>query len=196
LCGGTHVGNTNDIGLFKITSESSIASGVRRIEALTGVGAEQWIADRKEADLRRQKAESAKEEEKRVIDKRIKEEVEKIDALIAKARVFGSVKMIAEIVKNMNMEGLRVLSDKIRGKERSAIAILATVADDKASFIVSVTEDLVRKDIRAGDLAKELAGLIDGSGGGKPNFAQGGGKSPAKLESSLEKIVEIIAKKL
>ena len=104
--------------------------------------------------------------------------------------------MIAEIIKNMSVEGLRILSDRIKDKEKSAIAVLATVADDKASFIISVTEGLVNKGIKAGDLAKELAALIDGSGGGKPAFAQGGGKTPAKLGAALSKVVEMIKGRL
>lgn len=88
------------------------------------------------------------------------------------------------------MECLRLLSDGIRGKERSVAIVLGTFVDDKASFIVSVTDDLVAKGINAGNTAKEMARLIDGSGGGKPGFAQGGGRSPEKLKAGLSKIAE------
>ena len=114
--------------------------------------------------------------------------------LIAKAKVFGNSKVIAEIIDDINMDGLRILNDKIKEKEKSVVIVLATKDGEKASFITSLTEDLAKKDLDAGAIAKEVAGLIDGSGGGKPNFAQGGGKSPDKLAGALKKITEIIAK--
>ena len=104
--------------------------------------------------------------------------------------------MIAQTLDDMNIEGLRVLSDKIKVKESSAVIILATKGADKAAFIVSITEDLTKKGLSAGELAKEFASLIGGSGGGKPLFAQGGGKDVSKLESAVRNMVESVAKKL
>ena len=190
FCGGTHVDNTKDIGVFKIISESSIASGVRRIEALTGDAATAWIKEQKEAENRKSKAESQKGEEKKRLDARLKEEVAKVDAFVAKAKNFGSSKIIAEIVDDINMEGLRALSDKIKEKAVSAAVILATKGEGKVSFITSITDDLARKGLNAGSLAKEMAVLVDGSGGGKPGFAQGGGKSPDKLKGAIDKVIE------
>ena len=192
LCGGTHAENTKDVGIFKITSESSIASGVRRIEALTGAAAKRWIVEQKEAADRRLKAEGQKEEEKKKMAERLSKAASGVDEMLAKAKSVGGVKIIAETVEGMNIEGLRILSDKIKNKERSTVIILATKGNEKASFIVSVTEDLAKKGLSAGEIAKEFAALIGGSGGGKPLFAQGGGKDAGKLESALKKISEII----
>ena len=96
----------------------------------------------------------------------------------------------------MNIENLRILSDKIKEKEKSVGIVLATKGGGKASFIVSLTEDLVKKGLNAGNLAKDMAMLIEGSGGGKPNFAQGGGKQPEKLEMALVKIREDLKARL
>jgi len=195
LCGGTHVGNTKEIGLFKITSESSIASGVRRIEAVTADAAAKWIASREDAEKAKLGAQKAKDEEKKQMDTRIKEESAKIDSYISRAKIAAGSKVLVEVIDGINMEGLRILSDKIREREKSIVSVLSTTAEGKVSFIVSVTDDLAKK-IAAGEIAKSLAGLIDGSGGGRPNFAQGGGKDPAKLSGALNKITETIKEKL
>ena len=196
LCGGTHVENTKDVGIFKITSESSIASGVRRIEARTGAAAKKWIAEQKEAEDRRLKAESQKEEEKKKMAERLNKAASGIDEMLANAKSVGSAKVIAQELEGMNIEGLRILSDRIKNRERSAVIILATKGDEKASFIASITDDLAKNGLSAGEIAKEFAGLIGGSGGGKPLFAQGGGKDASKLQNALKNITEIIARKL
>ena len=196
LCGGTHVDNTKDVGIFKITSESSIASGVRRIEAVTGEAAKEWIAKQKETESRKLKAEHMKEEEKKVMAQKLKQAVLGIDAILSKAITAGGSKVIVQALDDMNIEGLRSLSDKIKVKETSAVIVLATKSADKASFIVSVTEDIAKKNLSAGELAKEFAAMIGGSGGGKPLFAQGGGKEIDQLEDAFGKITESIIKKL
>ena len=192
LCGGTHVNNTKDIGIFKITGESSVASGVRRIEAVTGEAASKWTAEQLEAQSSKLEAEEKKEKEKKRLGSRLKEEMANIDAMIARAKICGSSKVIAETINDINMDGLRILSDKIKEKEKSALIILATVDNGKVSFIISLTDDLVKKELNAGSLAKDFASLIDGSGGGKPNFAQGGGKAPEKLKEALKRITEAV----
>ena len=196
LCGGTHVDNTKEIGLFKVSGESSVASGVRRIEAVTGQAAKDWVAKQKEAAEQKLRLARQKEEEKKAMGSRLKEEIGKVDSFIANGRTLGGAKIITEVIDNVSIDGLRVLSDKIKEKEKSAVIILSTKNDDKASFIISVTEDLVKKDLKANDLAKDLAESIDGSGGGRPVFAQGGGKAPSKLEDALEKIFKTLKARL
>jgi alanyl-tRNA synthetase len=196
LCGGTHVDNTRDIGVFRITGESSIASGVRRIEALTGHAAEEWSAKKAGEESSRMKAESEKEEARKAIKARTKEELSRVDALISRSRSMGGSRIVVEEIKGVDMECLRTVSDAVRSKEPSAVIVLATVADEKASFIVSVTEDLVKKGFDAGGIAKKMAGLIEGSGGGRPNFAQGGGRSPERLAAALGSIAEDLGGKL
>jgi alanyl-tRNA synthetase len=196
LCGGTHVENTKEIGLFKITSESSIASGVRRIEALTGGAAEGWIEKQKKVESLKLKVQGEKEEKKRLLNQRLNEELAKLDSIIAKARPAGSSKVIVETIGNIDIDGLRTISDKIRLKEKSAAIVLATKTDDKPAFIVSVTEDLVKNGLKAGDIAKELAKLLNGAGGGRPDFAQGGGKDATALGAALDKISQILKERL
>ena len=190
LCGGTHAENTKDIGVFRIISESSIASGVRRIEALTGKAAIEWAQKAVEAEDLKFKSELIKEDEKKAMQIKTKEELSKIDDIIARSRSVGASKIVAEIIEGVDIECLRVLSDGMRIKEKSIAIMLGTVIAGKASFIVSVTDDLVVKGLNAGNIAKDIARLIEGSGGGKPGFAQGGGRLPVKLEVSLRKIAE------
>lgn len=196
LCGGTHLDNTKDIGIFRITSESSIASGVRRIEALTGEAAGMWVEEQKKAESKRLEAEKARELEKKAAGEKFKEAAASVDEMVAKAKVFGDVRVIAEVVNGLNMDGLRMLSDKIKEKTKPSVVILAAGSGDKVSFIINMTEGPAQKKLAAGSLAKDLALLIDGSGGGKDTFAQGGGKSPAKLTGALTKVVEIIKERL
>ena len=151
---------------------------------------------REEDEGRKAKLESEKDAAKKTAAARLSDELIAIDSLIAKGKTLGQTKVVAEVVGDLDIAGLRILSDRIRQKEKSAVIILAVKDEEKVSFIVAVTEDLVKKNISASGLAKELAGVIDGSGGGKPTFAQGGGKSPAKLEDALIKITETIRGKI
>lgn len=192
LCGGTHVNNTSTVGIFKVIRESSIASGVRRIEALTGETAKKWIEEQVEAESKKLKAEGDKELAKRSRDKRLKEEIARIEQIIKNSKSIGKSKVVIEMIEDMDMEGLRILSDKIRESEKSAVAVLSTALGEKISFIVSVTEDLVSCGVSASDLAKTMAEAIDGSGGGRPNFAQGGGKDAGKLNEAKEKVFDIL----
>jgi alanyl-tRNA synthetase len=196
LCGGTHVDNTKDIEFFKITSESSIASGIRRIEAMTAGAAKDWLKKQAQMEKKKLESENRKDEDKKISSARLNEEIAKIDAFIAEAPISGNTKVVIKIINNLNMDGLRVLSDKIKSKAASALVVLAFSDDEKASFMVSLTDDLAKKGIRAGDLAKELAKLLNGSGGGKPDFAQGGGKDPKCLVKALERIGAIIKERL
>ncbi len=199
LCGGTHVDNTSQIGLFKITGESSIASGVRRIEALTGRAAESWLDEQKKLQDAKLKAETDKDALKKAMEKRIEEEAAKIDLFIERARVVGGAKAVIENIGDISIEGLRVIADRIRQKALSPVAVLAvlaTVSDGKVSFVVSAADGLVKKGVSANTIAKEMARCVDGSGGGRDNFAQGGGKAPSQLDSAVNKVLEILKEKL
>ena len=196
LCGGTHVDNTKNIEYFKITGESSIASGIRRIEALTAKTAREWVEKQKEMENKKLETESKKEEDRKRLNARLDEEIAKIDSLIARGSMCGGTRIITEIIQNLSVDGLKILSDKTRLKIPSALIILAVKDEDKASFTISLTEDLVKRGLKAGDMAKELAGFLDGSGGGRPEFARGGGKDAAGLGKALEKITEIIKNRL
>ncbi len=196
LCGGTHADTTKDIGIFKITSESSIASGVRRIEALTGAAAQKWIAARQEAEKAKVKAGAAKEELKKMMASKLEDEIAKIDSFIGRAKAAGGAKVVFEHIDGIGIEGLRALVDKIKEKEKSAVILLSTKGEDKVSFVVSVADAFVKMGLSANALAKEAALSIDGSGGGKDTFAQGGGKTASKLEGALEKALQTIKERL
>ena len=196
LCGGTHVDNTKDIGIFKITGESSIASGVRRIEALTGATAKEWVVREKENEAKRLKLDGEKEELKKAFGERLKIKLAEAEKIVSAAPGIGASKAVIDIVDGLDMDGLRILSDKIRDIAKSAVVILATKDSEKAAFIISITEDLVKKGLNAGVLAKELAGMIEGSGGGRPNFSQGGGKKSEKLEEALNNVLRTISDRL
>ena len=150
----------------------------------------------KEAEGLKLKAQDEKEEKKKFLSKRLNEELAKLDSLILKGKESGSSRIITGMIDDIDIDGLRTISDKIRLREKSVVVILATKSDNRPAFIISVTEDLVKKNIRAGDLAKELAKLLNGAGGGKPDFAQGGGKDAAGLGAALEKISGLIKERL
>jgi alanyl-tRNA synthetase len=197
LCGGTHVDNTKDIELFKITSEGSIASGTRRIEAMTGDAARKWMVEAEKAKKEKEAIEARKEDQKKAQGARLKEELAKADELASKARDVGSVKCLSEIIDNVNMDILRALADRIKTKYPSMVVVLATQADGKVSFVAAVTQDIIKeRGVTANDLAKEMAKLLGGSGGGRPDFAQGGGKDPALLAPALSRICEVIQGRL
>jgi alanyl-tRNA synthetase len=197
LCGGTHVDNTKDIGLFRIRSENSIAAGTRRIEALTGEAAKKWIDEQSELERARLAAENEKEAAKSSRSARLKEVLEGLEGLIARGRPLGGARAICEVIEDADMEMLRSLADRIREREKGAVMVLATKDAEKASFIIAVPQSLAKDRIlNAGELAKELSGAIAGSGGGRPDFAQGGGRDPAKLEEALKGISKVIEEKL
>lgn len=208
LCGGTHVRASGDIGLFKIVSESGIAAGVRRIEALTGLGALRY-ARRLEEDSRKiaslVKAEGGDTVEKVVrLISRQKEMQREIDTLqsrlnasasadlLAGAREIGGVKALAVKVDVADVKGLRELSDTLKDRLGSGVIAIGTEIDGKATLLVAVSKDLTSR-FRAGDLIKGMAPIVGGSGGGKPELAQAGGGKPEMLAEALDKLYELVA---
>jgi len=192
LCGGTHAANTKDIGTFKITGESSIASGVRRIEALTGEAASRWLEEQERSRAARLKQDAGKEELKKLAVERLREETSKVDTFIARAKTAGGIKVVTEGIDSITIEGLRSLADSIKNTGHAGVVLLHTKSDDKVSFVISVKDDLVKRGILAGALAKEIALSINGSGGGKDAFAQGGGKALGELDRALDGALERI----
>jgi len=207
LCGGTHVRASGDIGLFKIVSETGIAAGVRRIEALTGLGALHYT-QQLEVDQRRVatlvKAEGGDPLEKidRLLarQKELQREVETLQArlnaaasvdLLAGAREVAGVKVLAVKVPAVDPKGLRELADTLKDRLGSGVVVLGCASEGKASLLVAVTRDLTGR-IKAGDLVRELAPLIGGSGGGKPELAQAGGSSPEMLDEALTKAYTLL----
>ena len=213
LCGGTHVQATGEIGFFRITSESSIASGVRRIEALTGEGAEEAIRSERNllSDLERILTAGPSEIVDRVEkllsqNKALEKELERMRRtaagsemadLIKDASTVAGFKVVASKVEAGDMKAFRELADSLRTALKSGVGVIGAILKDKVSLIAVVTDDLIRdKGLKAGDLVKEVAKVVGGSGGGKPHLAQAGGKHPEKLDEALSNVREIVARQL
>jgi alanyl-tRNA synthetase len=208
LCGGTHVRRSGDIGLFKITSEGGIASGVRRVTAVTGVGALQYLRET-ERELRRA-AEllktTPKELSKRVeaTQKRVKELEKKVEEVAVKAqtasskdlldqaREMGGMKVLATRVDPADDKVFRGMADQLRDRIRSGVIAIGGEKDGKALILVAATKDVVAKGISAGDLVREMAKEVGGKGGGKADMAQAGGPDAAKLPQALDKLYELM----
>jgi alanyl-tRNA synthetase len=208
LCGGTHVRRTGDIGLFKIVSDSSIASGVRRIVALTGLGALAYVRDlehevHKASELLKS---SPKELVKRIdaIQKRIRELERKLEQaaaqstsvsskdLLDQAREINGIRVLATRVDPADPKVYRTLADQIRDRLRSGIVAIGGGNDGKALLLVAATPDLVARGINAAALIREMAKEIGGSGGGRADMAQAGGTDPSRIPAALEKLFELV----
>lgn len=200
LCGGTHVTRTGDIGVFRIQSEAGVASGVRRIEAVTGLGA---LADIAKADqaladvcevVKASPAAAAEKvsnlrKEVRDLEKQITQLKQKLATgagsdLTANAVLVGDIKVLGTVVEGADASTLRDTLDHCKNKLSSGVVLLAAVDGDKISLVAGVTKDLTSK-VRAGDVMKEFAGRVGGKGGGRPDMAQGGGTDVSALGSAL-----------
>ena len=208
LCGGTHAGASGEIGLLKITSESGIAAGIRRIEALTGKGALRWIREREQtletaAGLLKAKSSDLPERIERLLDDR-KEAQRKIDQLegaqrgeaagdlLSEATEVNGAKIIAARVDGLEAKAISEMIDDLRNRIGSGVVCITSERDGKALVAVGVTKDLVGT-FKAGDLVREVAKVVGGGGGGRPDFAQAGGKDPSKIDDAIAKFHELIA---
>jgi alanyl-tRNA synthetase len=194
LCGGTHVSATGEIGYFQIISESSIGAGLRRIEAVTGRGAEEYVGQRlADSDKAAEKLEVELDRERKKTLALERELARKtVESLLTQAEVIKGVKVLAAKVPSTRVEILREMSDIIRDKLKSAIVVLGTVYQDKPAFIAAVTPDLVEKGYNAGKIVKQVAELTGGGGGGKADFAQAGGKDKKKLDEALKLVKSLV----
>jgi alanyl-tRNA synthetase len=211
LCGGTHVGATGDIGPFKITSESALAAGVRRLEAIT---ADDSIARFQAGDkVIKQLSESLKAKISDLpaqVDKlqeqvrRQQREIEELKMKVALGqpstsaediREVGGVRVLARKVAEMDMGTMRQLADSLSAKIKPAVVVLGQTNDGKASLAVRVTDDLTAK-LNAGTIVREIAAVVGGKGGGKPDMATGGGPQPEKLDQALDSAAATIARML
>jgi alanyl-tRNA synthetase len=208
LCGGCHVRNTSQIGLFKLVSESGIGSGVRRIEAVTGRNAYEYLDE--QLDVLKSAAAllkcSAADVSKRVEavqgevrqlqrdNESLQSKLSRLEAadLVGQAKTVGGVTVLAAQVNAGGMEALRGVADELKAKLGSAVLALGAVADDKVNLVVAVTPDLVSQGLHAGKLIKELAAICGGGGGGKPELAQAGGKDPSKLGEALQAAEQLV----
>lgn len=208
LCGGTHIGNTGVITAFKILSETGIAAGVRRIEALTGEGLMEYYQG-VEAELHdavkavrttpgelKTKIESMLEE-----IKSLHAENEKLKSKLANNSMgdvmnqvteVNGVKVLAVKVSDVDMNGLRNLGDQLKDKLGEGVIVIASVQGDKVNLMAAATDEAQKKGAHAGNLIKAIAGLVGGGGGGRPNMAQAGGKNPSGVDAALSEVMKVI----
>lgn len=200
LCGGTHVKQTGDIGAFKIVSEQGIASGVRRIEAITGESAieytqkQGWLINQIASSLKTDRLSLNEKIEQLIVKSKHQDrEIEKLKNKLSSSKggdllnnviEISGVKLLAVKIDGVDAKQLRTLSDQLKDKLGSGILVLAAVNDGKINLITGVTKDLTGK-YHAGNLMKELATMLDGRGGGRPDMAQGGGANVAELHNAL-----------
>jgi alanyl-tRNA synthetase len=198
FCGGTHVKNSSQIGLFKILSESSVASGIRRIEAVTGAGVEKYI---KEIQLRIENGElriGELNDEKRKLEKelaelKLKEKLGGIDAIVSSWVEVKGIKVFKGRVSASNMDELKSMGDELREKMKSGIGVMISEIDGKVGIVSVVSDDLIKeKKILAGNIVKEVAKIVGGSGGGRPHLATAGGKDVSKIDEALASVENII----
>lgn len=212
LCGGTHVSNINNIGLFRIISEAGISSGVRRIEAVTGkeayrvVKEEKFIIDSLKERLKINEKEilnkiESNNEKLKMLEKDLEKmksdlALNNISDIIETKRNINGVNVIIKKLENVSGENLRKLGDKIKDNLGSVVVVLASIVDEKIIFVSMTTKDLISEGIHSGNILKEISKITLGSGGGRPDMAQAGGKDITKLEEALEKGYKIIEKQL
>ena len=213
LCGGTHVKATGDIGLFVIVAESGVAAGVRRIEALTGNGAVAWVQERRAGLRRITGALHIGEDQAVETIERLQGDVKKLNRevtqLKTKAAMGGGagggdadtsvdvagVKVARRRVKDLDKEALRSLADSLKSAIKSGVVVLANETDGKVQVVVAVTADLTGK-VKAGQIVKEIAPIVGGGGGGRPEFAEAGGKMPEKIDDMLAAAPGVVEKLL
>jgi alanyl-tRNA synthetase len=207
LCGGTHTTRTGDIGLFKIISESGVAAGVRRIEALTGEGAYRFVKEEERELLEiasslkstpgeltskiERLLEKQKELEKELSSFQDKLSHQELSNLLPSMREIKGVKVLSAKVDGKDIKRMREFVDQLKGKIGSGIILLGGQSQNKVSLIMGVTPDLTHR-FRANELIKKIAVLIGGTGGGRPDFAQAGGADSKKLDEALKAIDDFI----
>lgn len=208
LCGGTHISNSGKIGLFKILSESGIAAGIRRIEAVTGESALRFIENKNE--LLKEVSQTLKCSEKEILNKltqqlnELKDKDKEIAALKAKlasgseneilknVKEINGVKYTTAALKDIDGEALRDLADKIKDKIGSGLVVLGSTSGEKVQFIAMATKDVLAKGVHCGKIVKEVAKIAGGGGGGRPDMAQAGGKNPEKLDEAIKHVGKIM----
>ncbi|MBI4573312.1 MAG: alanine--tRNA ligase [candidate division NC10 bacterium] len=211
LCGGTHVGATGEIGLFKIVSQGGVASGVRRIEAFTGPGAfrhvrqeEQVLAEAAERVKARPLELTEKLEKLTGTTRELEREIQRLqsrlaagtlEGLIREAKDVDGIRVVASVVDLRDPKGMRDLGDRLREQLGSGVVILASQAGERVTWVTMVTRDLTSR-LHAGHLARDLAVLTGGGGGGRPDVAEAGGKDPSRIPDALSKLPDLVRTQL
>jgi alanyl-tRNA synthetase len=212
LCGGLHVDETGEIGLFRFLSEGAVAAGIRRVEAVTGRGAQALITERLDTlervahKLNAPLPEVESRLEALLSDNRnLQKELERLqrqlakgqfDELLAQMQQVKGVNVLAAQVDVADVNGLREMADWFKDKVGSGTAVFATINNDKPIIISVVTEDAIQRGVRAGDIVRDVAKMLGGGGGGRPDMAQAGGKDASKLPEALMAVPSLVEKVL
>ena len=207
LCGGTHVERSGEIGLFKLPFESGVAAGVRRVEAFTGEGALELISSYEQrlkeiGALVRGSADDAVDKVKKLLERQreLEREIEKlrgkfgkdqIPELLEKKQSVDGANILVSRVDGLDAKQLRDMADQINEKLGSGVVVLASAGETNVNLVASVSKDLTKK-YHAGNIIKELARMVGGGGGGRPDFAQAGGKEPGQIAAALKRAEELI----
>ncbi len=211
LCGGTHVQRTGQIGVLKVVSEASVAAGVRRVEAVTGgVALAQYqqarttlqqlarqlrVSDRDLLETVDRLAEQSRQLEKQLETSKRRLAHQQVDELVQRVRRVKDVPVLAEVVEDVDRSTMRSLVDVLRQKLGSGVIALGTSTNGKVALVVAVTKDLTKK-LHAGKIVQQVAGRVGGSGGGRPDLAEAGGKDARQLRQALEDVYAIVEKML
>jgi alanyl-tRNA synthetase len=203
LCGGTHVKRTGDIGFFKIVSETGIAAGVRRVEAVTADGATAWVRQQEKrvaeaaATLKtspqevnakiQQMVDTVRNLEKELARLKAKMTATQGDELVSQATEVKGAKVLAARLDSADVKGLRETVDKLKAKLKSAVIVLGATEGEKVTLIAGITPDLTSK-LKAGEVVGHVAQQVGGKGGGRADMAQGGGTEPEKLPAALDSV--------
>jgi alanyl-tRNA synthetase len=209
LCGGTHLDATGQIGLFKVDTEGAVASGVRRIEAVAGAAAVDSVTRqqrvlREIGDILKIAPADAPQRLRKLLDEQRALETQlrelegrlarsRADDLVAAARQVNGVAVVAGRIDGLDPDGLRAVADRLRDRLGSGVVCVGSVAGDKVNLVAAVTKDLTKR-FHAGKLVQEVARAVGGSGGGRPDLAQAGGKDPGKLDSALDGVYDAVAR--
>ncbi|HEY0009403.1 MAG TPA: DHHA1 domain-containing protein, partial [Tepidisphaeraceae bacterium] len=215
FCGGTHIGSTGEIGFFKITAEESLSKGIRRVTAVTGVAASGYVRHLEAMTKQITQALSttledaprriaALQEEIKTLKKKLAtgggaalpSPADAAEKLVAEAVTAGDTKIVIGRFNNGGADYLASVMDAVKSRAPSVAMMLAGVDDERIAFLASVSEDVIKKGLKAGDWIRDTAKIAGGGGGGRPNFAQAGGKDPAKADDALKTAKEIAVTKL
>ncbi len=198
FCGGTHVNNSSEIGLFKIISEASIASGIRRIEAITGAGIEKFIEQQFQNIKNYEKKieellDLKKKYEKELSEYKLKEKLKALDYILSLYSEENDIKIYKGEVQADNLDELKIIGNELRNRAGSGVGVLVSHNNEKVMIVVVVTDDLIsNKKLNAGKIISELAKIVGGAGGGRPNIATAGGKDLSKIPELLANTENII----
>lgn len=210
LCGGTHVKNAGEIGLFKIVGEAGVAAGIRRIEAVTALNAIKYMAEKErtlkeacnvlkctEKDILKKvvtQCTEIKDKDKEICELKSKITSGAEEEILNSVKIIKGVKVISYALKDVDGNALRDLADKIRNKMESGVVVLVSNVNEKVNLIAMATKDAIESGVHCGKIIKEVAAIVGGGGGGRPDMAQAGGKNPENVTKAVETTFDIVEK--